>query len=68
MVMHTIHNSLILLMQAYAKELTAMGIGTEQGQHVPTMWLVGAAVSVIVAVGIMRTSRDSPVQVGQVAA
>ena len=53
MLLHTTHNSLILLMQTYAKELTAMGIGTEADQQIPVLWLTGAASAVIVASGMM---------------
>ncbi len=58
MVLHTIHNSLIILMQDFVKELAAMGIGTEADQHVPTSWLVGAGLAITLAIGILFSNAQ----------
>jgi sodium transport system permease protein len=56
MVLHTIHNALILLMHAFVKELTALGIGAETDQRVPIPWLVVAAI-VVVSTGFLFFER-----------
>lgn len=53
MLMHATHNSLILLMQTYVKELAAWGFGTETERHVPIVWLVVAAFAVVFATVMM---------------
>ena len=65
MLLHTTHNSLLLIMQTYAKELTAMGIGTELSQHIPTTWLMAAAVAVGVAVTTMIAATQNQTHPGQ---
>ena len=60
MLLHTVHNSLILLMQNYVKELSAWGIGTGTEQHVPATWLAGASLAVAVAVTIMILGTRNP--------
>ena len=62
MLMHTIHNSLILLLDSYTEELKKYGIGTESQQHLPTSWLLSAGTLVLVAVCIMNFSPRPPHQ------
>ena len=53
MVLHTTHNSFILLMQTFEKEIAKLGIGTGTEQRVPVSWLVAAGVVVAFASGLM---------------
>lgn len=53
-ILHTTHNALIISMQAYQKELTKFGFGTDVADRVPMAWLVTSAVMVVTAVAILR--------------
>ena len=57
MLLHTVHNSLILSMHAFEKELTALGIGTEAADHVPRTWLIGSGIISLAAIGLMTASN-----------
>lgn len=63
MVLHTVHNSLILLMQSYVKQLAEWGIGAGTEQHVPATWLVGASIAVAIAVVILVLGTRKPAAV-----
>lgn len=53
MALHTIHNSLILLMQTFIKHLHWLGAGAESELRVPTIWLAGATIGVAVGIGLL---------------
>lgn len=62
MVLHTTHNSLIIAMQSFVKELAALGIGSEATDRIPAAWLAGAGTAVLVAAVIMFLgTRERPV-------
>lgn len=48
-VLHATHNGLLLLMQTFEQQLKNLGIGTGPEQHVPALWLWGAASIIVVA-------------------
>lgn len=65
MVLHCTHNTLILTMQAYQKELMWLGIGDKPEDHVPAAWLASSSTVVIVGLllllaGTSRTNRALP--------
>lgn len=49
MLLHLIHNGFLVTVSEYEERLKGMGIGLSDHQHLPTMWLVYAAVPVAVA-------------------
>jgi len=53
MLLHATHNSLILMIQSFEKEITAMGIGTGPEQRIPVLWLIGASAVVVLATGML---------------
>jgi ABC-2 type transport system permease protein/sodium transport system permease protein len=53
MLLHVTHNSLILLMQTYMKQLARFGFGTESAERVPTLWLMSASAAVAIAVSLL---------------
>jgi len=40
---HILHNGLLALLLIYEPELTARGIGVEQEQHLPELWIAAGA-------------------------
>lgn len=53
MLLHSLHNGLLLSVSSFTKELAAFGIGTESQEHLPTLWLVRAGVAVTIATTLM---------------
>ena len=53
MLLHTLHNGLLLSVSSFTKELATLGIGTETQEHLPTLWLAGAGITVVVAILLM---------------
>jgi sodium transport system permease protein len=53
MLLHSLHNGLLLSMSSFTKELATLGIGAETQQHLPTLWLVSAGTTVAIATGLM---------------
>jgi sodium transport system permease protein len=47
MLLHVIHNGLLLTIASYQKELAAWGIGTSAEEHFPWPWLAGSAFAVL---------------------
>ena len=60
MLLHTLHNGLLLSMSSFTKELLTLGIGTENQEHLPTGWLIGASVIVAVATCLMVAVTRKP--------
>lgn len=64
--LHVTHNSLLVTMARYRDELTVLGTGLEEAQHLPSFWLVlaatGGAVGVILVVvgtgGLLRRTQE----------
>lgn len=50
MLLHCIHNGLLLTLSNYTEQLKLMGIGNEEQQHLPFAWV---AIAAVVAVGAM---------------
>jgi ABC-2 type transport system permease protein/sodium transport system permease protein len=49
MLLHVLHNSLLLTIAEYEEQLSGYGIGMSTHQHLPTSWLIYAAVPVFAA-------------------
>lgn len=59
MLLHVLHNGLMLTIAEYEDQLSGYGIGMSTHQHLPTTWLLYAAVPVAVA-GILLWKRPKP--------
>lgn len=53
MLLHTIHNGLLLSLSSFTRELASFGIGTENQEHLPRMWLIGAGVTVMIGMTLL---------------
>ena len=61
MLLHVIHNGLLILVSEFESELTQLGIGISERQHLPAFVLVGAAVPIAVAALLLaRTGLKRP--------
>lgn len=61
MLLHVVHNGFLVTVSEYEKQLTDMGIGVSEHQHLPTLWLVYAAVPVtIAAVMLYKNNPKTP--------
>lgn len=58
MLLHSLHNGLLLTISSYTTQLKAMGIGNSEQQHLPTVWLVVAGTVAIVAGGLLIRQRS----------
>ena len=56
MVLHATHNCLLLTMAHYRDDIIARGWDLEDTQHLPALWFVGAAIGVVLAVGLIVAS------------
>ena len=56
MLLHTLHNGLLLSVSSFTKELATFGIGTESQEHLPIPWLVTAGIVVTIATAILALS------------
>ncbi len=62
MLLHVIHNGLLVLVSEYESDLVGLGVGISEHQHLPGIWLVTAAVPVVIAMLLLtRTSRPGSV-------
>ncbi|MBS0205199.1 MAG: CPBP family intramembrane metalloprotease [Planctomycetes bacterium] len=61
MLLHCIHNGLLLTLSNYTEQLKAMGIGSEEQQHLPTLWIVGAAVVATGAMSVLLIQKPADV-------
>jgi ABC-2 type transport system permease protein/sodium transport system permease protein len=60
MVLHTVHNGLLLSVAYYREELLANGIGVEEQVHLPATWLAAAALGIVIAVvALLASSKPS---------
>lgn len=59
--LHVIHNGLLIGMAHYEQAITDMGIGIAERQHLPALWLLGG--SVPIAVSLWFLFRQPPVTV-----
>jgi sodium transport system permease protein len=61
MVLHTIHDALLLSVVYWSDELAAWGFGVQDSTQLPTSWLAAAAVGIAVAVTMLLwATRTSP--------
>lgn len=63
MLLHTLHNGLLLSMSSFTKELATLGIGTETQEHLPTSWIIAAGFTVAVAFVMMTLGTRQPPRV-----
>ena len=61
MLLHATHNGLLVLIGRYQDDLAKVGIGVEEQQHLPGLWLLAAACGVAFGVAIvwLGTRRSS---------
>lgn len=64
MVLHAMHNGVLVLMIYYLPELKARGWGIEERSHLPATWLAAAAVGCFIGWLIVRFSASSVEGVG----
>ncbi len=67
MLLHAVHNGLLLMLAYYQPALTARGWGVEEQTHLPKTWLAAAAVgtalgAALVAAGQLRRRRAHPAE------
>lgn len=53
MLLHAVHNGLLLVLAYYRDELTARGWGIQEQTHMPATWLALAAVGVVVGLSLV---------------
>ncbi len=59
MLLHCLHNGLLLTVSNYTEQLKAVGIGSQEQQHLPTLWLAGAAVFASGALAVILVPRSA---------
>ncbi|MEZ6138878.1 MAG: CPBP family intramembrane glutamic endopeptidase, partial [Pirellulaceae bacterium] len=59
MLLHSIHNGLLLSMGHYEDELARRGILVDEGEHLPAVWLITGAI--VFVVGIILILRSPPI-------
>ena len=59
MLLHVMHNGFLLSLSSFTEELKALGIGVEAHQHLPTAWLITAALVVTAAVALLMKTRPA---------
>ncbi|MEI8018487.1 MAG: ABC transporter permease subunit/CPBP intramembrane protease [Schlesneria sp.] len=60
MLLHTLHNGLLLSVSSFTKELATLGVGTESQEHLPTSWIVAAGATVAIAFLMMIFGTQRP--------
>ena len=50
MLLHATHNGLLVLIGRYQEKLSEWGIGVQEKEHLPRLWLVAAAGGVAIGV------------------
>jgi sodium transport system permease protein len=54
MLLHVVYNSLLLSLAYWRDSLAKAGFGLEENTHIPLLWLLAAAVTVAIAVALLR--------------
>ena len=62
MLLHSLHNGLLLSMSSFTQELATLGIGTQEQEHLPRLWLAGAGTIVVVATIVLVWGTRQPDQ------
>ncbi len=61
MLLHAVHNGLLILMGRYQPQLAQWGFGVEETQHVPPLWLAAAVAVALVGLALVWLSgRGAP--------
>ena len=60
--LHACHNGFLLSIGHFKTELTKLGIGVEEGGHLPATWLVGGLIASVVGLLLMLAVRKSSSQ------
>ena len=68
MLLHALHNGLLLSMSSFTKELATLGIGTETQEHLPVWWIAAAGSTVAIALVLMILGTRPPPNVNATAA
>lgn len=53
MLLHTLHNGLLLTVSSHTEWLKSLGLGTEDQQHLPAGWLIGAALVALTGLALV---------------
>jgi hypothetical protein len=53
MLLHTLHNGLLLTVSSFTEQLKTLGIGASEQQHLPMSWLIVAGMVAVVAGGLL---------------
>jgi membrane protease YdiL (CAAX protease family)/ABC-type multidrug transport system permease subunit len=59
MLLHVVHNGLLISIGHFESQLKALGIGTAEREHLPISWLIAACVPIAVACWLLRSQRRS---------
>ena len=65
MLLHVLHNGLLLTVSNYTEQLKALGIGSEEQQHLPVLWLASAAAVTASALAVLLVQSPRPVDRGE---
>lgn len=57
--LHACHNGLLLSLGHFKAEITKLGIGVEEGGHLPVTWLAGGAIACAVGALLIASRRKS---------
>ena len=60
MIMHVIHNGLLLTTSDYQKQLLEWGIGDAEQSHLPLSWILVSIVPILLGVGAIYLSGKKP--------
>lgn len=56
MLLHVLHDGLLISVILWQEQLTAIGIGADEAEHLPTTWLAMAAVAIAAGVAMLVAS------------
>ena len=54
MLLHVVHNGLLLSLAYWRDSLADAGFGMEEDSHIPLLWMVAAAITIVAAVALLR--------------
>lgn len=58
MVLHVLHNSLLIMISEYQDQISHLGIGMSTQQHLPRSWLIAATVPIVTAAFLLSRRRE----------
>ncbi|MCA9085627.1 MAG: CPBP family intramembrane metalloprotease [Planctomycetaceae bacterium] len=59
MLLHVLHNGLLVTVSSFEQQLSQFGIGMSEHQHLPISWLLTAALPVLIAVVLLCKRRTN---------